>query len=260
MLSVGSGQTLTVVAAATADYNQATASVPINVAKAVPVITWANPSNIVPGTPLGAAQLDATASVPGTFVYTPASGFLLNAGPGQTLSVTFTPKDTADYMSVTSTATINVQKGAPVITWADPAAITYGTPLGATQLDATASVPGTFAYTPAAGTVLSAGHGQALSVTFTPTDSIDYPTVTAPATINVQKATPNDHLGQSRRHHLWHTPERHPARCDGLGTGGLRLHAGRGHCVEGRGRAGPVGHVHAQRYDRLHHRHIHGDP
>ena len=45
----------------------------------------------------------------------------------------------------------------PTVTWAAPAAITYGTALSATQLDATASVPGTFTYTPAAGTILGAG-------------------------------------------------------------------------------------------------------
>ncbi len=190
VLSAGVGQTLTVVAAATFDYNQATFSVPINVQEAAPTIAWADPAGIVPGTPLGPGQLDATASVPGTFVYTPAAGFILNAGPGQTLSVTFTPNDTADYTSLTATAMINVQQAAPTITWADPADITYGTELGAAQLDATASVPGTFAYSPAGGTLLHAGQGENLSVTFTPTDSIDYPTVTVTATINVQQAAP----------------------------------------------------------------------
>ena len=43
------------------------------------------------------------------------------------------------------------------ITWANPAGIVYGTALGSAQLDATASVPGTFTYSPAAGTVLHAG-------------------------------------------------------------------------------------------------------
>ena len=38
------------------------------------------------GTPLGLAQLDAAASVAGTFAYTPAAGTFLNAGQGQTLS------------------------------------------------------------------------------------------------------------------------------------------------------------------------------
>ena len=39
----------------------------------------------------------------------------------------------------------------PVVTWVNPAEITYGTALGASQLDATASVPGSFVYTPAPG-------------------------------------------------------------------------------------------------------------
>jgi beta-glucanase (GH16 family) len=69
----------------------------------------------------------------------------------------------------------------PVITWAAPAAITYGTALSATQLDATASVPGTFVYTPAVGTVLAVG-SQSLSATFTPTNTTDY--TTAKATVN----------------------------------------------------------------------------
>ena len=62
---------------------------------------------------------------------------MLSSGAGQTLSVTFTSTDTADYNPVTATATINVQKATPVLTWANPASITYGTALGATQLDAT---------------------------------------------------------------------------------------------------------------------------
>ena len=103
--------------------------------------------------------------------------------------MTFTPTDTTDYSTVTTTATINVAKATPVISWPNPANITYGTAPGATQLDATASVPGAFAYTPAAGMVLSAGQGQVLSVTFTPTDTTDYSAVTTTATINVAPAT-----------------------------------------------------------------------
>ena len=43
------------------------------------------------------------------------------------------------------------------ITWPAPAGIPYGTALGATQLNATSPVAGTFVYTPASGTVLSGG-------------------------------------------------------------------------------------------------------
>ena len=172
------------------DYETATATATINVSKADPIVTWESPADIPYGTPLSSTQLDATASVPGTFVYTPDFGTILNVGAGQTLSVTFTPTDTADYNTVTATTTINVTQATPVITWANPADITYGTTLSGTQLDATASVPGSFVYTPAAGTILGAGVGQTLSVTFTPTDSVDYSTATTTVTINVSPATP----------------------------------------------------------------------
>jgi hypothetical protein len=83
-----------------------------------------------------------------------------------------------------------VLRQTPTVTWSSPADITYGTALGAAQLDASASVPGTFAYAPAAGTVLGAGANQPLSVTFTPTDTVHYKTVKAGTTVNVLKATP----------------------------------------------------------------------
>ena len=70
--------------------------------------------------------------------------------------------------------TINVDQYTPVLTWAAPAAITYGTALSSMQLDASADVPGAFAYTPSLGTMLNSGLGQMLSATFTPSDSTDY--------------------------------------------------------------------------------------
>ncbi len=51
-------------------------------------------------------------------------------------------------------------------------------------------MPGAFAYTPAAGTVLSAGT-QTLSVTFTPTDAKDYNPVSGSVSVTVGKATPS---------------------------------------------------------------------
>jgi hypothetical protein len=80
----------------------------------------------------------------------------------------------------------------PVITWPSPIAITYGTQLSGTQLDASAAVAGTtiagtFAYSPVAGTVLPAG-SHTLSVTFTPTDTTDYTTAMASVTLVVNPA------------------------------------------------------------------------
>ena len=49
-------------------------------------------------------------------------------------------------------------------------------------------MPGTFTYTPAAGTVLNAGQGQTLSAVFSPTDSTDYLSVNAQAVLNVTPA------------------------------------------------------------------------
>ena len=154
--------------------------------KTTPVITWAAPSAVTYGTALSSTQLDATANVPGTFVYTPAAGTVLNAG-SQTLSVTFTPTDTTNYTTATKTQPLVVNQGVPEITWFAPSAITAGTALSATQLNAEASLPGTFVYTPAAGTVPTAG-SQILSVTFTPTDTTNYTTVTKTQTLAVISA------------------------------------------------------------------------
>jgi PKD repeat protein len=79
------------------------------------------------------------------------------------------------YGSTNAFATLTVSLGIPVITWA-PASIIYGTPLGSNQLNATASVPGSFAYTPTNGSVLSSGNNT-LSVVFTPNDTVDYTTL-----------------------------------------------------------------------------------
>jgi hypothetical protein len=172
----------------TTDYTTTTATVSLTVNQATSAITWATPAAITYGTALSATQLYATASVAGTFVYTPVAGTVLAAG-SQTLSVTFTPTNATDYTTATATVTLTVNDANPEITWAAPAAITYGTALSATQLDATASVAGTFVYTPAAGTVLAAGT-QTLSVTFMPTNTADYATVTAAVTLNVQPDVP----------------------------------------------------------------------
>jgi hypothetical protein len=83
-----------------------------------------------------------------------------------------------------TSSTVTVTQVTPTITWATPAAITYGTVLSVTQLDATASVPGSFVYTPAAGSMPALG-SDTLSVTFTPADTVDYNTAGATVTLKV---------------------------------------------------------------------------
>ena len=79
----------------------------------------------------------------------------------------------------------------PTIVWSAPAAVTVGTALSTTQLNATAVVPGTstavagtFTYSPAAGTVLNTVGTQSLSVSFAPAD----PTHFSAATYSVSLA------------------------------------------------------------------------
>jgi YVTN family beta-propeller protein len=168
------------------DYKNGGASVMLLVNQATPTINWPTPAAITYGAALNGAQLNATASVAGTFSYSPAGG-VLTAG-SHLLSVTFTPTDTTDYTSATSTVTLLVNQATPTINWPTPAAITYGAALSGAQLDATASVAGTFSYSPAGG-VLTAG-SHLLSVTFTPTDTTDYTIATQSVTLTVNKATP----------------------------------------------------------------------
>jgi hypothetical protein len=168
-------------------YASATKSVTLVVNRAVPTITWPTPTPISYGTPLSGTQLNATASVPGTFVYSPAAGTILAVG-SQTLRATFTPTDSTNYTSVSASVVITV-RNTSAISWPTPAAIPYGTPLSATQLNATAIVPGTFVYSPAAGTVLTPG-AHTLAVTFTPTDTNNYTSATASVSLMVNQAAP----------------------------------------------------------------------
>ena len=105
--------------------------------------------------------------------------------------MTFTPTDTTDYSTATATSTLTVTQIVPAITWPAPAAIADGTALSSVQLNATSSVPGTFVYNPAAGTVLPVGE-TTLQVTFTPTDTTDYATATSTVQLVVNSAVAPD--------------------------------------------------------------------
>jgi Flp pilus assembly CpaE family ATPase len=180
--------TLTFVPADTTNYTVAHATISLSVTKATPAITWATPASIAYGAALSAAQLNATASVPGKFLYTPAAGEVLTAGV-QTLSVVFTPTDAENYTAAEATVPLTVTKATPIVTWSKPHAISYGTALSATQLNATASVPGTFVYIPAAGAVLAAGV-LPLSATFTPADAVNFSEAQGAVWLTISKATP----------------------------------------------------------------------
>jgi len=94
---------------------------------------------------------------------------------------------TANYLASSAQQTVTIAKATPTITWNNPADITYGTALSATQLNATASTAGTFVYTPAAATVLAFGSNQNLHVDFTPTDTADFNNASKDVKINVKQ-------------------------------------------------------------------------
>ena len=105
---------------------------PLNTSKIVQSVTLPNTNNVV----MLAMGL-TTPPIPGTMVYTPAAGTVPDVGT-DTLSVTFTPTDTLDYSSASASVQLVVKPALAYINWPPPAAITYGTPLSATQLDASA--------------------------------------------------------------------------------------------------------------------------
>ena len=162
---------------------QGSATATLVIGKATPTVNWTGPGSIAFGTALSAAQLNAAASVPGSFTYTPASGTVLSSGT-HTLMASFTPADTSDYNSPQPvTVSITVTQAMPTLSWTVPASISYGTLLSASQLNATASVPGTFNYSPPLGTLLSSGT-HTLAAYFAPADTTDYSSP-QPATVAI---------------------------------------------------------------------------
>ena len=167
----------------------------------VPKITWSTPAAITYGKALSATQLDATSTVAGTFVYTPAAGTVLGAGL-RTLSVTFTPANPALYSSATVTVSLLVNP-APLTVKAENVRMKYGAALpdfafratgfvngdtaataltGAPTLTTTAtsqSPVGSYTITASAGTLAAANY----TFTFkTGTLTIEQATLTAAAT------------------------------------------------------------------------------
>jgi hypothetical protein len=106
-------------------------------------------------------------------------------------------------IAMSSAAMLTVNPATPSVTWANPAALGYGSMLTYSQLSAMASVPGTFSYSPPTGTVLTVGT-QTLSVVFTPTDNVNYSAVTnkvsmvvSPAPLTVTAVNRSKTYGQS---------------------------------------------------------------
>jgi hypothetical protein len=94
------------------DYEAPDATGMLTITPATPVISW-TPEPITAGTPLGPAQLNATAigvsgsAVAGSYRYDPVAGTRLKPGLSHTLSVEFTSSD-ANYTGASKTVQISV--------------------------------------------------------------------------------------------------------------------------------------------------------
>lgn len=180
--------TITATLPESSNYNAATATATIVVSKAESVITWETPAAIAYGTPISAVELNATANVDGIFTYTlngeNAEGLTPEVG-SYTIIANFTPTST-NYSGNSASVTLKVVSATAEITWATPAAITYGTPISSAQLNATANTEGEFTYSVREGDVLAAGE-DSIFVKFTP-NSPDYGRATDTVILVVNKA------------------------------------------------------------------------
>ncbi|MBO7107387.1 MAG: hypothetical protein J6W73_04055, partial [Verrucomicrobia bacterium] len=152
---------------------------PVTVEPAEPILSW-KPAALVYGTPATAAQENATANVAGKFTYPDMSK--LPVGKHE-VTAKFTSGN-PNFANGEVSAILEVTKATPVISWATPAPITYGTALSGEQLNASANVSGDFEYTPAAGTELEIGTWT-LTTVFTPKDTANYNTATASVELTV---------------------------------------------------------------------------
>ena len=114
-------------------------------------LSWSNPSDIVFGPSLTATQLNAAASVNGSFVYSPSAGTRLDVGTHQ-LSVTFTP-DSGNYAIASQNVSLTVTRKTLTIN-AVTSSVTFGTAVttsfttsGLEGNDATSGVTYTYAGT-----------------------------------------------------------------------------------------------------------------
>lgn len=198
--SGSSSQGVTFTPSDTSDYLSTTGSVTVQANPASLTITWPTASAIAYGQTLSASTLSGGSAVSGN---TTVNGTFAFANPTtaptagtQSESVTFTPANTSQYLPMSSTVSVLVQKAPTVVTVPPTAsAINSGQTLGSSTLSGgtaistvtNATVPGVFAFTSPTTTPTATGPQ---SVSFTAADANDYLGTTASVnvTVNVSSA------------------------------------------------------------------------
>ena len=95
-----------------------------------------------------------TRSASGTF----ASSTVGSAKSVQVAGLTLSGADSFNYSLTQPAVSADILTASAGLAWTTPSSITYGTNLGSTQLNATANVAGTFAYSPTIGTQIGRAH------------------------------------------------------------------------------------------------------
>ncbi|NTV50428.1 MAG: hypothetical protein HGA20_12395, partial [Geobacteraceae bacterium] len=175
-----------VVATLTNDnYQAADATSTLVIGKGTATLTLGDLTQTYDGTPKAATVTTSPAGLTGVAVTYDGSAVLPTNAGSYAVVATMTNEN---YQAANATGTLVISTLPVTISWANPAEINNMTPLSITQLNAVASVQGTYKYTPDSGTLLGVGT-KTLSVIFTPTDT-NYSTVTATVTINVTPVPP----------------------------------------------------------------------
>ena len=176
----------------TVNYTTASATVQWVVNKAPLTITAGSKSRVYnqENPPLTASYSGFVNGEAATVLTTPVvlATTATSSSPVGEYAITASGAAAANYAITYGNGTLTITPVDSVITWAAPDAALYGTALGAVQLNATsAGVPGSFAYSPAAGVVLGAGT-HTLTVQFTPTDTVNHAAASATVQWVVNKA------------------------------------------------------------------------
>ena len=191
----GAGYTLTVTAVGVSG-SQTTSPISVTgTSKSAATLTLGNLSFTYDGSPHTTSVTTGPAGLSGVSISYSQNGVAVSS-PIHAGSYTVTATlSSPGFIAQSAIGTLVIAQATPVLTWPAPASITVGTPLGASQLDASASfngaaLPGTFTYNLSAGAIIGVGNNQVLGVTFVPTDGTDFKTVNGYVTIDVVPRPP----------------------------------------------------------------------
>jgi len=224
----------------------------LTIGKATPTfLAWSGVSKNYGDSAFTVTAPTVTGSLPGSFTYSSATTSVISVS-GSTLTVvgvgssgitaTFTPNDTTNYNSATTTMTVTVGKATPTFSTWSAVSKNYGdSAFTVTAPTVTGSLPGNFTYSSGTTSVISVsgttltvvGAGSSIiTATFTPTDLTNYIATTINMTVTVGKA--NQATLSVANQSFWAHQNQTPSLwipTGGSGTGALQYSVISGPCT-----------------------------